>query len=125
MAYDRRNLNLYHRGGGGGAPLPSSYRNKALLIIGATALYTAFLYHSGMLSATSTARMGGRHQRSSSLVDFCTEEHYCYSFLSHSTCYSVVHVSCSSYQPKVALANFSEAAPSRPTRTSPRLPETA
>lgn len=46
MAYDRRNLNLYHRGGGG-SPLPSSYRNKALLIIAATALYTAFLYHSG------------------------------------------------------------------------------
>ena len=127
MAYDRRNLNLYHRGGGGGAPLPSSYRNKALLIVGATALYTAFLYHSGMLSTTGTARMGARHQRSSSLVDICTEEHHCYSFLSHSTCYSVVYVSFPSYhhQPKVALANFSEAAPSCPTRTSPRLPETA
>ena len=48
MAYDRRNLNLYHRGGGGN-PLPSSYRNKALLIVGATALYTAFLYHSGTI----------------------------------------------------------------------------
>jgi len=31
-----------------GTPLPSSYRNKALLIVAATALYTAFLYHSGM-----------------------------------------------------------------------------
>lgn len=30
-----------------GTPLPSSYRNKALLIVAATALYTAFLYHSG------------------------------------------------------------------------------
>ena len=48
MAYDRRNLNLYHRGGGGGNPLSSSYRNKAILIVGATALYTAFLYNSGM-----------------------------------------------------------------------------
>ncbi|KAL7537636.1 hypothetical protein ACHAXR_012007 [Thalassiosira sp. AJA248-18] len=46
MAYDRRSLNLYHRGGGG-TPLPSSYRNKALLIVAATAAYTAFLYHSG------------------------------------------------------------------------------
>jgi len=44
----RSNLNIYHRGGGGGNALPSSYRNKALLIIAATALYTAFLYHSGM-----------------------------------------------------------------------------
>mmetsp|Transcript_39371 Transcript_39371/g.72116 ORF Transcript_39371/g.72116 Transcript_39371/m.72116 type:complete len:584 (-) Transcript_39371:160-1911(-) len=43
----RSNLNIYHRGGGGGNALPSSYRNKALLIIAATALYTAFLYHSG------------------------------------------------------------------------------
>jgi hypothetical protein len=58
MAYDRRNLNLYHRGGGGGAPLPSSYRNKAFLIVGATALYTAFLYHSGMSSTTGTAADG-------------------------------------------------------------------
>jgi len=48
MAYDRRNLNLYHRGGGGGG-ISSSYRNKALLIVAATALYTAFLYNSGML----------------------------------------------------------------------------
>ena len=47
MVYDRRNLNLYHRGGGG-SPLPSSYRNKALLIVAATALYTAFLYHTGV-----------------------------------------------------------------------------
>lgn len=37
----------YHRGGGN--PLPSSYRNKALILITATALYTAWLYHSGML----------------------------------------------------------------------------
>eukprot|EP00804_Cyclotella_cryptica_P025943 CCRYP_002775-RB/>CCRYP_002775-RB protein AED:0.23 eAED:0.23 QI:0/0.87/0.88/1/0.75/0.77/9/104/612 len=35
----------YYRGGGN--PLPSSYRNKALLLISATALYTAWLYHSG------------------------------------------------------------------------------
>ena len=49
MAYDRRNLNLYHRGGGGGGGISSSYRNKALLIVAATALYTAFLYNSGML----------------------------------------------------------------------------
>ena len=48
MAYDRRNLNLYHRGGSGGG-ISSSYRNKALLIVAATALYTAFLYNSGML----------------------------------------------------------------------------
>lgn len=33
--------------GGGGNPLPPSYRNKALLIIAAIAVYTAFLYHSG------------------------------------------------------------------------------
>lgn len=46
MAYDRRNLNLYHRGGSGGG-ISSSYRNKALLIVAATALYTAFLYNSG------------------------------------------------------------------------------
>lgn len=47
--YDRRNLNPYfHRGGGGGGnPLPSSYRNKAFIIVLATALYAAFLYHSG------------------------------------------------------------------------------
>jgi len=43
MAYGRRAIH-YHRGGNA---LPSSYRNKALLIVGATALYTAFLYHSG------------------------------------------------------------------------------
>ena len=32
---------------GGGSPLPSSYKNKALIIIFATAIYTAWLYHSG------------------------------------------------------------------------------
>jgi len=53
-SYDRRNLNLYHRGGGGGAPLPSSYRNKALLIVAATAIYTAFLYNSGMSHVSCT-----------------------------------------------------------------------
>ena len=47
-AYDRRAPSHYHRGGGGN-PLPSSYRNKALLVVAATAAYTAFLYHSGML----------------------------------------------------------------------------
>ena len=47
MASGRRNI--YHRGSGG-TPLPSSYRNKALLIIAVTALYTAYLYHSGMSS---------------------------------------------------------------------------
>lgn len=49
-SYDRRNLNPYfHRGGsvGGGNPLPTSYRNKAFLIVMATALYAAFLHHSG------------------------------------------------------------------------------
>jgi len=48
MVYDnRRNVNLHGHRGSGGNPLPSSYRNKALLIVAATALYTAFLYHSG------------------------------------------------------------------------------
>ena len=46
MAYGRRDINHYQRGVNPNA-LPSSYRNKAILIIGATALYTAFLYHSG------------------------------------------------------------------------------
>lgn len=46
MAYGRRDINHYHRGVNSNS-LPSSYRNKAILIIGATALYTAFLYHSG------------------------------------------------------------------------------
>jgi hypothetical protein len=55
-SYERRNLNLYHRGGGGGAPLPSSYRNKALLIVAATAIYTAFLYNSGMSHAPTVAK---------------------------------------------------------------------
>eukprot|EP01082_Thalassiosira_pseudonana_P003589 g3184.t1 g3184 contig12:1584654-1586845(+) len=36
-----------HYNRGSGNPLPSSYRNKALLIITLTALYTAFLYRSG------------------------------------------------------------------------------
>lgn len=36
----------YYRGGN---PLPTSYRNKALLIIGATVLYTAWLHQKGML----------------------------------------------------------------------------
>ena len=57
MAYDRRNLNLYHRGGGGGNPLSSSYRNKAILIVGATALYTAFLYNSGMFGQLFFVRL--------------------------------------------------------------------
>jgi len=40
---------VVYRGGnpGAGTSLSSSYRNKALLIVAATALYTAFLYHSG------------------------------------------------------------------------------
>jgi hypothetical protein len=38
---------MYRRPRGGGNPLPPSYRNKALLIIAAIAVYTAFLYHSG------------------------------------------------------------------------------
>ena len=46
-SYDRRNLNPYFHRGGGGNPLPSSYRNKAYLIVMATALYAAFLHHSG------------------------------------------------------------------------------
>jgi hypothetical protein len=54
-SYDRRNLNPYfHRGGSGGNPLPSSYRNKAFLIVMATALYAAFLYHSGACALINT-----------------------------------------------------------------------
>lgn len=46
-SYDRRNFNPYFHRGGGGNPLPPSYRNKAFLIVMATAMYAAFLYHSG------------------------------------------------------------------------------
>ncbi len=53
-SYDRRNLNPYFHRSGGGNPLPSSYRNKAFLIVIATALYAAFLYHSGACAHLST-----------------------------------------------------------------------
>ena len=50
MAYGRRNINFYQRGAVGGDSLPlSSYRNKVLVFLVATAVYTAFLWKSGVL----------------------------------------------------------------------------
>mmetsp|Transcript_22112 Transcript_22112/g.29156 ORF Transcript_22112/g.29156 Transcript_22112/m.29156 type:complete len:575 (-) Transcript_22112:310-2034(-) len=49
MQYSQRNFNLYHRAGAGGFNNRSlsSYRNKGLIFLAVTVLYTAFLYHSG------------------------------------------------------------------------------
>ena len=50
MAYGRRTINFYQRGAVGGDSLPlSSYRNKVLVFLAATAVYTAFLWKSGVL----------------------------------------------------------------------------
>ena len=49
MAYGRGNINFYRRGAAVGASLPlSSYRNRILVFLSATAVYTAFLYRSGV-----------------------------------------------------------------------------
>ena len=48
MAYGRRTINFYQRGAVGGDSVPlSSYKNKILVFLAATAVYTAFLWKSG------------------------------------------------------------------------------
>jgi len=48
MAYGRRTINFYQRGTVGGDSVPiSSYKNKILVFLAATAVYTAFLWKSG------------------------------------------------------------------------------
>lgn len=48
MAYGRRTINFYQRGSVGGDSVPlSSYKNKILVFLAATAVYTAFLWKSG------------------------------------------------------------------------------
>ena len=48
MAYGRRTINFYQRGAVGGDSVPlSSYKNKILVFLAATAVYTAFLWKAG------------------------------------------------------------------------------